>query len=104
MKRILIIEDDPLTAKIYRGCLEKSGYEVDVAGDAQSGLDRLSQFQPQGILLDLMLPKVNGADLLKKIRAMEGFQNLPVIGFTNAFVPGMVEQMKAAGANQVFDK
>src|SRR5438034_11584985 len=89
MKRILIIEDDPLTAQIYRGCQEKSGYEVEVATDAQSGFDRLSQFRPEGLLLDLMLPNVSGTDLLKKIRATSGFENLPVIGFTNAFVPGI---------------
>ena len=78
---------------------------ADHLAQAQEALvDRLSQVRPEGVLLDLMLPNVSGADLLKKIRATAGFENLPVIGFTNAFVPGMVEQMKAAGAYQVFDK
>lgn len=104
MKRILIIEDDPLTAKIYRDCLERAGYYVDVAADGRIGLDRLTTFRPDGILLDSMLPGINGIDLLIRIRATDEFQKLPVIAFTNLYIPGLVEQMKAAGATDIFDK
>src|SRR5436853_3648061 len=103
MKKILIIEDDHITARIYRTLLEKEGYRVEVAADGQSGLERLMEFRPDGLLLDLMLPKTSGAELLKKIRALDYFQDLPVVAVTNAFVPQMVQDAFGAGATAVFD-
>ena|SRR5436190_1688999 len=104
MKKILIIEDDPVAGYIYRNRLEKEGYQVEVAVDGQSGFDRLVEFRPDGLLLDLMLPKTSGIDLLKAIRNLDSFQNLPVIAYTNAFVPNMIEEAREAGATKVFDK
>jgi two-component system, chemotaxis family, sensor kinase CheA len=104
MKRILIIEDDPLTARVYRNHLEKAGFEVEVAADGETGFNRLVEFVPDGILLDVMMPKVNGVEFVKKVRAIGQFQRLPVIAYTNAYVPAMVQQIMAAGANHVFDK
>src|SRR6058998_1283800 len=92
MKKILIIEDDPIAAYIYRNRLEKEGYRVEVAVDGQSGFDRLVEFRPDGLLLDLMLPKTSGIELLKAIRNLEHFRGLPVIAYTNAFVPNMIEE------------
>ena len=69
MKKILIIEDDSIVAHIYRSRLEKEGYTVEVCEDGQTGFYRIHEVHPQAILLDLMLPKMNGIDILKKIRA-----------------------------------
>jgi CheY-like chemotaxis protein len=102
MKKILIIEDDPVAAYIYRTRLQKEGYEVQVAIDAESALERLTSFRPDCLLLDLMLPKTSGIELLKIIR-QQGLK-LPVIAFTNAFVPGMIEGARQAGATLVLDK
>ena len=104
MKKILIIEDDPITAKIYRAMLEKQGCEVEVAADGQSGFDRVSEFRPDALLLDLMLPKTSGTEIIQKIRALNCFRDLPIIAFTNAFVPGMIENALKAGATKVFNK
>jgi DNA-binding response OmpR family regulator len=104
MKRILIIEDDPIIGHIYRTRLEKEGYEVEVAADGQSGFYRIHEFRPDGVLLDLMLPKLNGVEILKKIRAQAQFQKVPIIVFTNAYVPNMIQESFAAGATQVFNK
>jgi CheY-like chemotaxis protein len=103
MKKILVIEDDAVAAKIYLGCLQKAGYETDLAIDGQAGLERLVEFRPDGILLDLMLPKMSGINLLKSIRRTE-FKAVPVLAFTNAFLPKVVEEALKAGANKVFDK
>jgi HPt (histidine-containing phosphotransfer) domain-containing protein len=56
------------------------------------------------VLLDLMLPKMNGTDILKKIRAQSRFASVPVIVFTNAYVPNMIQEAFSAGASQVFNK
>jgi len=104
MKKILIIEDDPIMGNIYRTRLEKEGYDAEVAGDGQSGFYRIHEFHPDGVLLDLMLPKLNGVDILKKIRAQNQFQRIPIMVFTNAYVPNMVQEAYSAGATQVFNK
>jgi DNA-binding response OmpR family regulator len=104
MKKILIIEDDPIVAHIYRSRLEKEGYSVETCDDGQAGFYRIHEFHPDGVLLDLMLPKMNGVDILKKIRAQSQFAQVPVIVFTNAYVPNMIQEAFSAGASQVFNK
>jgi DNA-binding response OmpR family regulator/HPt (histidine-containing phosphotransfer) domain-containing protein len=104
MKRILIIEDDPIVGHIYKTRLEKEGFEIEVCADGQAGFYRTHEFQPDAVLLDLMLPKMNGIDILKKLRAEPKFQRLPVVVFTNAYVPNMIQEAFSAGASQVFNK
>jgi CheY-like chemotaxis protein len=104
MKKILIIEDDPIAARIYEGCLQKAGYQTEVAADGQMGFERLLEFQPDGILLDLMMPQINGIDLLRAIRGLAEFGDLPVIAYTNAFIPVIVQEAVDAGATKVLDK
>jgi DNA-binding response OmpR family regulator len=104
MFKILIIEDDPIVAHIYRTRLEREGYEVEIASDGQSGFYRIHEFRPDAVLLDLMLPKMNGVDILKKIRAQPQFAKTPIIVFTNAYVPNMIHESFCAGATQVFNK
>ena len=104
MKKILIIEDDSVVAHIYRNRLEKEGYTVEVCEDGQAGFYRIHEFHPDGVLLDLMLPKMNGIDILKKIRAQGEFSRIPIIVFTNAYVPNMIQDAISAGASQVCNK
>ena len=104
MKTILIIEDDPITTKIYRNLLEKEGCRVETAADGQSGFERLIELRPDGLLLDLMLPKTSGNVLIQKIRALDFFKDLPIVAFTNAFVRQMVQDALQAGATKVYDK
>ncbi len=104
MQKILIIEDDPIVGQIYRTRLEKEGYELEIAADGQSGFYRIQEFLPDAVIMDLMLPKMNGVDILKKIRAQPQFTSTPIIVFTNAYVPNMIHESFGAGATQVFNK
>lgn len=104
LKKILIVEDDAATAHAYRGCLERAGYAVHVATDGASGLEYIQKSAPDGVLLDMMMPKMNGIELLKSIRTFHHLARIPVMVYTNAFVPKLVEEAKAAGATQVFSK
>src|SRR2546428_2462221 len=104
MKKILIVEDDTVTAKIYRTTLEKAGFAVETAANGQAGLARINELARDGVLADLMMPGLGGIELLKRLRATPQFQNLPVIVYTNAFVAKLVDDAKAAGATRVFDK
>jgi len=104
VKTILIVDDDAVTARAYKTCLERDGYEVAVATDGHTGLELMQQLSPNGVLLDLMMPHMGGIDLLKCIRALPHIGNIPVIVYTNAFVPGLVDHAKKAGATDTFSK
>lgn len=104
MKKILIIEDDSIVAHIYKSRLEKEHYEVEICTDGQSGFYRIHEFHPDAVLLDLMLPKMNGIEILKKIRVQAQFQRTPILVFTNAYVPNMIQESFQCGATNVFNK
>jgi len=104
MKKVLIIEDDPIMRHVCQRLLGQHGFAVELATDGSNGLERLGAFQPDAVLLDLMMPKTSGIEVLKRLRAQEQFRNLPVIVFTNACVPILVEQAVGAGATHVLDK
>ena len=63
MKKILIIEDDQIVANVYRNKLAVEGYKAEVAFDGESGLKVLRVFQPDLIILDLMLPTISGVEV-----------------------------------------
>ena|SRR2546423_214541 len=103
-KKVLIVEDDRLIAEIYRQRLSRAGYVAEVANCGQKAWDRLADFRPDALLVDLMLPHVNGIALIKKIRAAAEFKHLPIIVSTNAFMGEMIKEAIDAGANKVFNK
>jgi CheY-like chemotaxis protein len=104
MKRILIIEDDPVTAAVYRQMFERRGYRAETAADGLAGLDRLAILRPDGVLLDVMLPGIDGREVLRRIRAMPEWKDLPVVAFTNAFLGDMVQEAELAGATHTLTK
>jgi CheY-like chemotaxis protein len=104
MKKVLLVEDDPIVTGIYKSRLEKEGFEVEVSTNGQDGYYLLYNSKPDALLLDLMLPKMNGIELLKKIRAIKEFEKLPILVFTNAYVANMIHEAFAAGATAVYNK
>ncbi len=104
MKKILIIEDDQLVANIYRNKFSVDGFQVEVALDGVAGFELVKTFHPDTVILDLMLPKVTGVDVLKKIRAEPGLQQLPVIVFSNTYLSNMVQEAWKAGATKCLSK
>ncbi len=104
MKSILIVEDDPLVADVYSQKLRQEGFLVDVAADGKAGLERFHNRRVDLVLLDLLLPEVDGVEVLKQIRTKCSPRTLPVLVFTNAYLGGAVQQAWEAGANQVIPK
>jgi CheY-like chemotaxis protein len=104
MKKILLIEDDLVVRTVYRRFLQWHGFKVETAVDGEEGLAKLSAFQPDAVLLDVMMPKLDGITVLQVMRVQEAFQSLPVIVLTNAAIPAFIELACEAGADHVFDK
>ncbi|MEI7732454.1 MAG: response regulator [Verrucomicrobiota bacterium] len=103
-KRLLIIEDDEIISNVYRSRFERAGYEVEICADGQSGFYRLHESVFDAVVLDLMLPQMNGADILGKIRVQKRFETLPVIVLTNSHLSQLADRARKAGANEVFSK
>jgi DNA-binding response OmpR family regulator len=104
MKKILIIEDDLLVANIYKNKLAAENYQVETAADGEKGLELVKTFQPDAVVLDLMLPNTTGVEVLRKIRGQAGLEQLPVIVFSNTFLSNMVQEAWKAGATKCLSK
>lgn len=104
IRKIVIVDDQPVLTSIYRSKFSAEGFHVDVAADGEAALEVIQREQPDVVLLDLMLPKINGIDVLKRLRARAAFKTLPIFVFSSSGQPKMVEQAWAAGASNVLSK
>ncbi len=104
MKKVLIIEDDQIVANIYRNKLIVQGYQVEVANTGETGYDLIKSFRPDAVILDLVLPKLSGVELMKLVRAEADFAKLPMIVFSNTYLTNMVQDAWKAGATKCLSK
>ena len=79
MPRLLLIEDDRLFRDLVATAMGRAGYEVTSAGDGQSGWDALEKANPELILLDLAMPRMDGLSFLRKLRAQDKWGSVPVL-------------------------
>ncbi|MDD3087317.1 MAG: response regulator [Candidatus Omnitrophica bacterium] len=78
-KKILVVDDELDVQSIISFRLEINGYKVSVASDGQEGLDKIKAEKPNLVLLDLMLPKINGFEICRMIKFDDKFKDLPII-------------------------
>lgn len=97
-QKILIIEDEPDMRGILQGMVESADYQVISAEDGQAGLDLAIKEKPNIILLDIMLPKLNGFEVLEKLKYDPATQDIPVIILSNLGQEQEVSKGKALGA------
>lgn len=76
--RVLLVEDEPLTAEVFANALARDGHRVDVARDGLQALRRLHDHPPSIVVLDMSLPAVSGAEIVRRLRA-EGHTRLPIV-------------------------
>ncbi|MEA3296036.1 MAG: response regulator [Patescibacteria group bacterium] len=84
MKKILFIEDEAALQKTFNEILNNHGYKVVSALDGKTGLRLAETINPDLILLDLVLPKIHGFEVLKKMKQNEKMKNIPIIILTNS--------------------
>lgn len=97
--KILIIEDDPFLSEMYLAKLIQSGFDVDVASDGKTGLDKVKTLMPTLVLLDIVLPQMDGFEILEDIRKNQKLKDILVVLLTNLGQRGDVERGVALGAN-----
>ena len=98
MQRILIVEDEPTLQKTLSVALEQAGYEIKGALDGEIGLKLAKEMKPDLILLDLILPKMDGFEVLEEIKKDEGIKDIPVIILTNLESSQDIEKALVLGA------
>ena len=83
MSKIAIIEDDAAISQMYRIKFENEGYDVDTAENGKLGLELIDKMKPDMVLLDLMMPEMNGDEMLQKLRKTAFGSDVKVIILTN---------------------
>lgn len=83
MAKILLVEDDAILVEMYQAKFELEGHDIVVATNGVECLSQLDTFTPELILLDILMPKLNGFHVLKEIKKRPGMRNIPVILLTN---------------------
>lgn len=98
MIKILIVEDDPLMSRMYQKIFKFEGYDVDFASDGEEGLEKAKTINPTLMLLDIMMPKMNGLQVLEKLKLDPATKSIPVIMLTNLAGTQDAEAALAKGA------
>jgi CheY-like chemotaxis protein len=83
MAKVLIVDDEVSLVKVLREFLVKEGHETEVAYDGLQAIERISQWHPDIILLDIYMPKLNGIDTLKILKKQPETKDIPVVMLTN---------------------
>ena len=103
MKKILIVEDTELNRDLLVQLLEDD-YQIVTAEDGAVGIACAEQERPDLILMDLSLPKVDGWEATRRIKAAEGLERVPVIALTAHAMQGDEEKARAAGCDDYLTK
>lgn len=101
---ILIADDRSSSRELLRTVLERSGYEVVEAGDGEEALARARESNPDLILLDLQMPKLDGYGVLAELRQDPRFRDLPICALTASAMRGDREKILAAGFTDYLSK
>lgn len=102
--KILVVEDEEVLAKVLQEKLEKSGYEVALAGDGEAALTLAKSFNPDAVVLDLLLPKKNGFEVLEVLKSDETTKMTPVVVVSNLGEDSDIKRALALGAADYYVK
>ncbi len=98
MAKILLVEDEELVRRMYRKKLELENFDVETAADGEEGLAKVREFKPDLVLLDIVMPKLNGIEVLKSIKADLKLKGIPVVMLTNISGSIRIQECLKAGA------
>ena len=96
--KILIIEDDRYISKMYQLKLSLEGYEVQVAENGREGVDKVKEFMPNIILLDILMPELDGFEVLKIVKGDDATKDIPVLIMSNLGQEDHVDKGMKLGA------
>jgi CheY-like chemotaxis protein len=104
MKKILIVEDELIVRSIYRRKFEMSGYQVETAEEGTAALNLLPTFKPDAVQVDIMLPGMDGVEVIRQIRAWPEYKSIPILVISSFYRPDLAKDAWKAGATKCVSK
>jgi len=98
MKKILIIEDEKILLELLEKKLTQEGYDVSIARDGEEGLEAIKTIKPELILLDIIMPKMGGFEVMEEIQKNEELKKIPIIIISNSGQPVEIDRAQKLGA------
>src|SRR3974377_1499044 len=104
MRNILLVDDDPVVLRMYKDGLVQLGAHVETAEDGLAAIQALRGRTPDVVVLDLMMPRLSGVEVLKFIRAEARLKDLPVIVLSNSYMNDLAAEAVALGVQKALLK
>src|SRR5256885_2299324 len=104
MRRILLVDDMPITREPLAKILAYEGYDVLAAGNGLEAIETLRDHPIELLLLDVMMPKMNGIQLLEALRGQERFKSLAVIALTGSMDRAHISRLRELGVSEIVTK
>jgi CheY-like chemotaxis protein len=95
-RKVLLVDDEPGFAELLRDLLEMDNFQVEIAHDGQEGLERLQSFSPDIIISDIVMPRMSGFDLFRRVKAEPTTASIPFL-----FITGYQDDRILAEARKV---
>lgn len=102
--RILIVEDDPNSRWVLCALMRRLGYDCQVAVDGQEALLMVASFKPQAILMDLMMPVLDGLETTRRLKADATTRGIPILALTGNSTPIGERAARSAGCDDFLTK
>ena len=97
MKKILIIEDEEILLDLIQKRLTQEGYKIYIARNGEEGLEKIKEEKPDLILLDIVMPKMGGFEVMERINKDKEFKDIPIIIISNSGQPVELSRAKELG-------
>ena len=97
-KKILLVEDDPFISEMYTTKFDRAGYDVETAMTGKEGLMKATEWGPDIILLDILIPEMDGFEVLSQVKKNPATSKIPVMMLTNLGQKEDIEKGAALGA------
>ena len=104
MTKVLVADDDADNRAIAQDALEMSGYEIVTAMDGEEAFEKIADERPSIVLLDMSMPKLDGWEVARRVRADPDLAHIPIIAFTAHALVGEELKAKSAGCNDYLSK
>jgi CheY-like chemotaxis protein len=97
-KKILLVEDEKLMIDLLQRKLTKEGYEISVAQNGEEGLKKMKEIKPDLVLLDIIMPKMSGLEVMEEMQKDKELRAIPVIVISNSGQPVEIDKAQKLGA------
>lgn len=104
MANILLVDDDPVLLKLYGTRLTADGHHVETASNGEAAIELLSTFHPDLIVIDLLMPKLNGFSFLEHINSLPQFATVAKIVFSSVVNEEQISRLKTLGVSKYLNK